>query len=149
MLDRFAIQAAVALELSGAKALAVPASQITAWRPLPRGHISHKLLGAAAGLGWRGRNNLLVTPRHGARIRLVSVLTDLPVEAANSPLEFGCGSCRECIELCPAGAIKQDPHDFDAQACSEKLAEFSKIRFIGQRICGICVKACKPTTNRK
>lgn len=144
ILDSFAVRAAVAIEESGSGAFAVAASQITAWQPVPKGHISHKLLAAAAGLGWRGRNNLLVTPRYGSRIRLVSILTDMPIEAANSPVEMGCGPCRACVALCPAGAIKEDVTQFDARACSDKLAEFSKIQFIGQRICGVCVKACAP-----
>lgn len=144
ILDRFAAQAAVALSSAGYKAVAVPASQILTWTPIARGHISHRLLAQAAGLGWRGRNNLLVTKEHGSQIRLVSILTDMPFEASNSQPESGCGECRACLEKCPAGAIKEDPKDFDAQACSEKLREFSKIQFIGQRICGVCVKACKP-----
>jgi epoxyqueuosine reductase len=144
ILDGFAVRAAVAIEESGSKALAVAASQITAWQPAAKGHVSHKLLAAAAGLGWRGRNNLLVTARYGSRIRLVSILTDMPIEAANSPVEMSCGSCRACLASCPAGAIKDDAAQFDVRACSEKLAEFSKIQFIGQRICGVCVKACAP-----
>ena len=42
-----------------------------------RGHISHKHIAVAAGLGWIGRNNLLVHPRHGGRLRLNTVLTDM------------------------------------------------------------------------
>ncbi len=144
ILDRFAVNAAIATERNGAKAFAVAASQVTSWHPVAKGHISHRLLAEAAGLGWRGRNNLLVTAQYGSRMRLVSVLTDMPVEAANSPFEMNCGSCRACIAVCPAGAIKDDPADFDVQACSDKLAEFSRIQFIGQRICGVCVKACGP-----
>ena len=144
ILDRFAVGAALAIEQSGSKALAVAASQVTSWNPVPKGHISHRLLAEVAGLGWRGRNNLLVTPQYGARIRLVSVLTDLPVEAANSFVESGCGSCRACVSVCPADAIGNSAADFNAKSCSDKLAEFSKIQFIGQRICGVCVKACAP-----
>jgi epoxyqueuosine reductase QueG len=144
ILDRYAVGAALSIERTGASALAVAASQVTSWHPVPKGHISHRLLAEAAGLGWRGRNNLLVTPEHGSRIRLVSVLTDVPLEVSNSPVEMSCGSCRACVAVCPAGAIRENPEDFDAQACSEKLREFSKIQFIGQRICGVCVKACGP-----
>lgn len=144
MLDRFATRVAIDLDQAGFSALAVPASQIISWKPMPRGHVSHKLLAHAAGLGWRGRNNLLVTPRHGARLRLVSVLTDLSTRASNAPVEPQCGECRECIELCPAGAIKEGPELFDIGACSGKLTQFQKLPGIGQRICGICVKACKP-----
>jgi epoxyqueuosine reductase QueG len=144
ILDRFAVQAAVSIQQAGFNSIAVPASQIISWTPLPRGHISHKLLAAAAGLGWWGRNNLLVTERHGSRIRFASVLTDIPLDARNKPIESRCGSCRACVASCPAHAIKENPRDFDSPACSDKLAEFSKLPFIGQRICGICVKACAP-----
>jgi ferredoxin len=144
ILDRFAMKAAIAIERSGTRAFAVAASQVTSWHPVPKGHISHRLLAEAAGLGWRGRNNLLVTPEHGSRIRLVSVLTDMTLDAVNSPVVNNCGSCRACIAVCPAGAIRDDPSEFDVQACSEKLADFSRIQFIGQRICGVCVKACAP-----
>lgn len=144
ILDRFAIQVSLAVEQTGSEALAVPASQVTSWRPVPRGHISHKLLAAAAGLGWWGRNNLLVTPRHGSRIRLASVLTNLQIKTSNAPVKTECGSCKTCISACPAGAIAEDPADFNAELCSQKLAEFSKMQFIGQRICGVCVKACGP-----
>ena len=144
ILDQFAAQTAIALERAGAVAAAVPASQVTAWQPVPRGWVSHKLLAAAAGLGWWGRNNLLITERHGARIRLASVLTDLPAGAAVPPLESRCGSCRACRRACPAGAIGEEPSSFDAGACSEKLGEFQRLPFISQRICGVCVKACRP-----
>jgi len=147
ILDRFTMQAAIMIEMAGAKALAIPASQIISWKPIPRGHISHKMLAAAAGLGWRGRNNLLVTMHHGSQLRLASILTDLPLKQSNSPENLNCGTCRSCITSCPASAIKENPEDFDVMACSQKLAEFQNIPLIGQRICGVCVKACKPKNN--
>jgi epoxyqueuosine reductase QueG len=96
----------------------------------------------AAGLGWIGRNNLLVNETFGSRIRLVTILTDLPVEI-RSPLERDCGPCRACIKVCPAGAIKERPEDFDHLRCYEQLKLFSKTLHLSQHICGICVKACR------
>ncbi|MFO8057834.1 MAG: 4Fe-4S binding protein, partial [bacterium] len=56
--------------------------------------------------------------------------------------ESGCGRCKKCLAVCPVDAIKEDPADFDSDACKERIKQFEKIRGIGQRICGICVRAC-------
>jgi epoxyqueuosine reductase QueG len=94
-------------------------------------------------VGWLGRNNLIIHPQHGARIRLVSILTDLPLQA-DEPREETCGACRRCIALCPAGAIKEKVEEFDHLGCFEKLKEFRTAYNVGQYICGVCVKACEP-----
>jgi len=142
ILDRIAFHIAALIQHRGGKALPIAASQIVDWEG-QRGHLSHKRLAQAAGLGWLGRNNLLVNPAYGARIRLVSVLTDLPVQT-DTPLEGSCGECRRCIPLCPAGAIKEQVEEFDHVGCFEKLKEFRNRYNIGQYICGVCVKACNP-----
>lgn len=140
-LDRMAWCLADIIQDEGFSALAVPASQIIRRDPM-RGHVSHKELGRLAGIGFIGRNNLLVHPVHGAQMRYVSVLTDAPL-AAGRPLEgAGCGACRACVEACPAGAIGETFRDFDLEACYGKLNEFTRLRFIGQHVCGVCVKAC-------
>jgi len=140
-LDRAAFGLALLLQQAGHRALPVPASQITDPGGR-RGLVSHRLVGHAAGLGWIGRPTLLIHPQYGARMRYASVLTDAPY-AAGEPLDDRCGDCRKCIDACPAGAIKESSRDFDLEACLAKLTEFRKLRFIGQHICGICVKACR------
>ncbi len=139
-LDRGAARMAQEIERMGYAALPIPASQIVDWTTM-RGHVAHKEVAYLAGLGWRGRNNLLITEQWGAQVRLASVLTNLPLEPAR-PLSAGCGSCRRCLSACPAGAIREEPGDFDHQACYQQLKEFSKVRRIGQYVCGLCVKAC-------
>jgi len=140
-LDRAALLIADKIQDAGFRALAVPASQIIKKEP-PSCHISHKLLGWASGIGFLGRCTLLVHPRYGARMRYVSVLTDAPLEP-DTPYVGGCAACRACIDVCPAGAVKEKREDFDLDACYRKLTEFAKIPYIGQHICGVCVKACK------
>jgi epoxyqueuosine reductase QueG len=146
-LDRMAFKLAAKIQEAGYKALAVPASQIVKSNPM-QGHISHKLLGWAAGIGFIGRQTLLVHPEYGARMRYVSVLTDMPLEADKPYTGEGCGSCRACIAVCPAGAIREDRKDFDLDACYRKLTEFTRLPFIGQHICGVCVKACSAGARR-
>jgi epoxyqueuosine reductase len=141
-LDRIAFDVAAIIQRAGGKAIPIAASQIVDWEG-QRGHLSHKALAHAAGLGWRGRNNLLVTPQFGARVRLVSILTDLPL-LIDSPLDSSCDQCRRCIAACPAEAIKEKVEEFDYLGCFEKLKEFRNTYNVGQYICGVCVKACKP-----
>jgi epoxyqueuosine reductase QueG len=121
--------------------LPIPASQIVDWKN-QRGHLSHKHVSRLAGLGWIGRNNLLVNEKFGSRIRLLTILTDLPL-ATDSPLSKDCGSCRACQSVCPVGAIKDRPEDFDHLQCYEQLKVFSKTLHFSHHICGICVKACR------
>jgi epoxyqueuosine reductase QueG len=139
-LDRTAFLLSSYIQELGFKALPIPASQIIDWEK-QRAHLSHKKVGYLAGLGWIGRNNLLVNPEFRARFRLVTVLTDMPLEA-DRPLNKDCGKCRKCLEPCPAQAIKEQKEDFDHWACFEKLKEFRKLGIVGQHICGVCVKAC-------
>lgn len=147
-LDRVAFGLAHLIQKMGYHALPIPASQIIDWEN-QKGHLSHKKVAQEAGLGWMGRNNLLVNPIHGACVRLVTVLTDLSL-SHDTPLEEGCGECRRCIVVCPAGAIKERQQDFEHLKCFEQLCLFKKRDHIGQYICGVCVKACKgkETVNR-
>jgi epoxyqueuosine reductase len=125
----------------GYQAMPIAASQILDWEK-QTGHLSHKHVARAAGIGWIGRNNLLISERYGARIRLVTVLTDLPL-LVDSTISQNCGSCRACISVCPVGAIKERQEKFDHVACYEQLKVFSKTYHLRHQICGICVKACR------
>jgi epoxyqueuosine reductase QueG len=140
-LDRVAFALVQFIQGLGYNALPIPASQIIDWEN-QKGHLSHKRVAQEAGLGWMGRNNLLVNSTYGARIRLVTVLTDLPLEH-DHPIEGGCYECKKCLEVCPTGAIKERQEDFEHLRCFEQLRLFKKRDNIGQYICGICVKACR------
>ncbi len=140
-LDRGAFLVADFIQKAGFHALPVAASQIIDWDD-QRAHLSHKHVGRAAGLGWFGRNNLLVNPALGSRFRLVTVLTDMPLETG-APLDRDCGACRACAKACPAGAIKERREDFDHRACYETLKDFRQKGYTTQFICGICVRDCR------
>lgn len=141
LLDKIAFQLCGKIIEMNYRALPIPASQLIDWEK-HLGAVSHRTVGESAGLGWRGRNNLLVHPEYGARIRLVTVLTDLPLET-DSPIENGCGNCRACIQICPAQALGETAREYNLEKCHAKLTEFSKIKGIGVHICGLCVKVCQ------
>jgi len=65
---------------------------------------SHKLAARQAGFGWIGKSCMLITPEHGPRIRLRSVLTDSPFPAVSQPMEERCGSCQAYVDICPVKA---------------------------------------------
>jgi epoxyqueuosine reductase len=140
-LDRAAWCVADQIQDAGGAAVAVAASQIVQSVPMT-GHVSHKLLGWAAGLGHIGRSTLLVHPAFGAQMRYASVLTDLPLPP-DRPVERSCGTCRQCRDMCPAAAIGEASGDFNLMACYRKLnTEFVHVSFVGQHVCGVCLKAC-------
>jgi len=139
-LDRVALGVTEFIQNRGCNGLPIPSSQTIDWEK-QMGHLSHKEVAQQAGLGWIGRNNLLVNPDYGSRIRLVTILTDFPLPSDN-PIDGSCDDCRACLAICPAGAIKERAEDFDRLACFRKLDEFRKTCGIGHHICGLCLKSC-------
>lgn len=131
------------------RALAVPASAIINEERL-LGAVSHKAVARMAGLGWQGKSLLLVTPEFGPRVRLVTVLTDMPL-MPDGPIANRCGSCRECTAACPVNAIRCVKTDsrfgsreeaVDLEKCHAHVKKNAAMPGIGARICGVCVRAC-------
>lgn len=79
--------------------------------------LAEKSYAQRAGLGWIGRNSLLVTPSHGSMLHLGELVIDMEVDQYDKPLEgVGCGECRRCIEACPNGAILNN-RTIDTRRC--------------------------------
>lgn len=140
ILDKITHDAALLIQSMGYKAIPIPASQIIDWKK-QLAQVSHRSVAFNAGLGWWGRNNLMVNPVYGAKVRYATILTNYPLNTG-VPLKTGCGTCFKCVSVCPAGAIEKDSRNFKREECLGKLKEFAKIPGIGQFICGVCVKAC-------
>ena len=141
LLDQMAIKTAHWIEDAGYRALPVPASQIIDWKN-NIGHLSHRYIAREAGIGWIGKNNLIVTPEYGSQVRLVSIMTDMPLEPGNK-LSYQCQDCHLCISVCPAQAIYDLPSDFNKDRCYNHIDFFKRKYNLGQHICGLCVRVCK------
>lgn len=87
----------------------------------------------AAGLGWKGLNNLLVTEKYGAKVRLGVVFTDMPLVCDERYKRNLCASCPGyCIKACPVGAISTKGYNF--KRC---IHYFSCVQG-----CGLCMGVC-------
>ncbi len=135
-LNRIARRIAKFLEEKGYAAIPIPVSRRSAKF---MGELSHRHAAVFAGLGQIGRNNLLITPQYGPRVRLVTLVTNAPLKSDKLLKIDLCKGCYICIEACPAGALENGKTD------KEKCDEYSKkIRTIDpkSRYCGICIKVC-------
>lgn len=146
LLDKITFGLGQFIQSQGFEALPIPASVITDWVN-QRSHLSQRHAALYAGLGFIGRNGLIIHSQYGAAIRLASLLTDMPLKT-DSPIIANCGDCYECITACPAKAISSEGVEkFNGKACFELLKQFEKRRGIGVMICGMCIKACKGASN--
>lgn len=95
-----------------------------------------------AGLGVRGENSLLITKEFGSYVFLGEIVTDLPLDAANSEVKscFGCG---KCADVCPANAINKSGVDGEKclSAITQKKGELTQAEKELMKSCG-CVWGC-------
>ncbi|MBI2958723.1 MAG: tRNA epoxyqueuosine(34) reductase QueG, partial [Betaproteobacteria bacterium] len=106
-------------------------------------------LARKAGLGWRGKNTLLLARDAGSYFFLGEIYTDLPLPV-DAPAAGHCGTCARCIEVCPTRAIVA-PYKIDARRCISYLTIELKgsipedLRpLVGNRVygCDDCQMAC-------
>lgn len=111
--------------------------------------VLEKPLAAKAGLGWVGKNSMLVNRSAASWFFLGEIYTDLPLPSDMQELDH-CGNCDKCMVACPTGAIVA-PYEVDARRCVSYLTiEFSgsipeDLRpLMGNRIygCDDCLLAC-------
>lgn len=83
--------------------------------------VLEKAWAVEAGLGWIGKNSLLVTPEYGSFVLLGELIIDAECDAYDAPLAADrCGSCTRCIDACPNGAIVS-PRVIDTRRCISRM----------------------------
>jgi epoxyqueuosine reductase len=101
-----------------------------------------------AGVGFYGKNTLLITRRFGSWVVLGTLVTEAEVEPS-APLELDCGSCTRCIDACPTGAL-DEPGVLDSTKCLSYWSQAPGSIPEGYRVetgtqvygCDICQDVC-------
>ncbi|MCL2364275.1 MAG: hypothetical protein FWC71_06385 [Defluviitaleaceae bacterium] len=111
----------------------------------PTMQLTYKMLATIAGIGWIGRNTLLVSNAQGPAVRFTAVLTNAPFACGTPITASQCPpNCRLCMDACPGKAIKAEPlwargihrdEFFDVDACKKNRSG-----------CGGACVACCPFT---
>lgn len=164
LIDQITTRIVIELQRQGYHGCAIPASQSVKDRPGEyRGVFPHKTGAVHGGLGWIGRNGLLITEKYGPSVRFGSVLTNAPFDQAEDRsrdmAELAtkyCGDCALCVENCPSGAIQGGlwqpgvPREclVDADVCSRHMTK--AYGHIGRgSVCGRCIAVCPLANTRK
>lgn len=151
LLNRLKKKIVLILKKEGYKYLSIPADSdriknafIAKLYPL----FPHKIAATSAGIGWIGRNGLLINPEHGPRLSLATVLTDAPLKTGGPIEKSQCGKCRLCIDHCPSQAItgkewsRKKPYIelVKFQNCKSHKKESKELD--GKPNCGLCINIC-------
>jgi len=135
-----------AMRDAGYSTLPLPAKDCPTDDRFMQAIFSYKHAAQAAGLGKLGWHSLLITPEYGPRVRLGVCLTEAELEpAGESKVVFNCEPCRKCIDICPAGAIKEpasgEPYRIDKFACNAYRSASGG--------CSECMRVCPPGMNTR
>lgn len=110
---------------------------------------SDRAVARRAGLGFIGKNSMLITEKYGSRVFIGYILTDYYIKPDENEISIGCGSCNNCVKSCPPGAIIGN-NEIDCNICVSYLTQHKghiddelKIK-MGQQIygCDVCQKVC-------
>lgn len=155
-LDELAFLTAEFLTDKGYKAWPKISSMI-AYKDYYTTALPHKTVATLAGIGWIGKNAMLVTNEVGSALRMTVVLTNAPLDCGTPVTKSKCNpNCTVCTNICPGNAplgglwetgVDRDSF-FNARACrTAARARAKKLLNLDETRCGLCVSNC-PFTKR-
>ncbi len=109
---------------------------------------THKIAATSAGIGWIGKNGLLINPEYGPKLSFATVLTDASLIPDKPVLYSQCESCNLCKDYCPSGAItgeewsRENPYVelVRRNPCNDYKKKTRTIE--GKPNCGLCINIC-------
>lgn len=111
---------------------------------------SFKYAAINAGLGWIGKNDVVITEKYGPRVRLSAVLINEPFTYGQKITKSNCpDSCRKCVDICPCQALYNTNWDIDTlrsdmidyKLCNQKRSLYLE-KHGRKNACGLCIAAC-------
>ncbi len=98
--------------------------------------VSHRVAAELSGVGFRGKHELIISPKYGPAIRLASVITTAPI-TRTPPSSIGCGDCHACQDVCPFLRHKAELPNY-----REQCRRYLNYLALDDEVCGKCIKAC-------
>lgn len=98
--------------------------------------VSHRVVAEYAGLGWRGKNELIVNERFSCALRFASVIVNLPLTHGRK-VRLTCGECEACLEACSFLRNKDRLENY-RESCRKYIVQLA----LEGGVCGKCIKAC-------
>lgn len=111
---------------------------------------SFKYAAVNAGLGWIGKNDVVITQKYGPRVRLSAILIDSQFAYGQKIIKSKCpDSCKKCVEICPYNALhdvkwnidKLRNEIIDYKLCNQKRSLYIE-KHGRKNACGLCMAAC-------
>ncbi|MFX1363853.1 MAG: hypothetical protein ACFFCE_14270 [Promethearchaeota archaeon] len=98
--------------------------------------ISHRVVAEHAGIGWRGKNELIITEKDGPALRFASILINIPL-IQNQKQISKCVDCTDCLDVCSILKNKEKLSDY-RNSCRKYILSLGLIT----DVCGKCIKVC-------
>jgi len=102
----------------------------------PFAKVSHRVVAEHAGIGSRGKNELIITKQNGPAVRLNSFITPRQLDR-DEKVEDLCGDCTACLDSCRILRRKTELQNY-RQQCMQRIHALN----LRHPVCGICVRAC-------